>query len=82
MKLLNNILSLFEDKTTIVELDYLRELEEKAARLEKDNERMMMTFYSAKAAREIMDEIREILNAPPPVNITEVVKQLKEEQDA
>ena len=36
-----------------------------------------MTFYSARAARDIMDEIREIINCPPGNSITEAIKKLK-----
>jgi len=62
---------------TFIKADKLKQLEERLQELEKKNEYLMMTHYSSKAAREIMDEIREVINCPRGNNITDAIKKLK-----
>ena len=64
-------------KVKIVDAKYLSNLEDKVEKLQKDNDKMMMTFYSARAARQIMDELREILDCPVGYDIVEAAKRLK-----
>ncbi|MHA2280122.1 MAG: hypothetical protein ACXAC5_04500 [Promethearchaeota archaeon] len=67
-----------QGKLEVVDAKYLLKLEEEVKKLRKDNDKMMMTFYSASAARAIMDEMREILDCPVGHDIVEAVKKLKE----
>lgn len=64
----------------IIKVSDLNSLKSKIEKLEKDNERLMMTHYSAEAARTIHDEIRKIINCPSGNNIIEAIKKLKGEK--
>jgi hypothetical protein len=68
---------LLERKVRVVDANYLLKLEAKVKKLQEDNDKMMMTFYSARAARTIMDEIREILDCPVGHDIIDAVKKLR-----
>ena len=70
-----------QGKLEIVDANYLLKLKEKIKELQKDNDKMMMTFHSAKAARIIMDEMREILGCPVGYDIVAAVRKLKSNDD-
>lgn len=77
-KELNLLVELKQGKLEIIERSQLEKLNKDINRLQKDNDRMMMTFYSARACRTIMDEIREIIDCPVGYSITDAIKELKE----
>lgn len=59
----------------------IKKLEDKVIELEKENDRLMMTYYSGRAAHLIQDEIREIINCPRGESIIDAVKELKRKAD-
>lgn len=67
-----------QGKLEVVDANYLSELEDKVKSLQEDNDKMMMTFHSANAARVIMDEMREILDCSIGYDIMDAIKKLKE----
>lgn len=73
-----NILSQLQNgKIKVVDTEYLFKLENKIEVLQKENDKMMMTFYGARAANQIMNELREILECPVGYDIIEAAKKLK-----
>ncbi len=65
---------------TVIKTVELNSLRSKIEKLEKENERLMTTHYSAEAARKIHDEIRKIINCPVGNNIVDAVKELKDKK--
>jgi len=66
----------------LIKTSEIERLEQQLRELKEKNEYLMMTHYSARAAREIQDEIREIINCSKGNNIIDAIKQLKEKSDA
>ena len=66
----------------LVKVSKIEQLERQVRELKEKHEYLMMTHYSARAAREIQDEIREIINCSKGNNIIDAIKQLKEKSNA
>lgn len=62
----------------VYKTDYVNQLENRIKELESKIDKLMMTHYSATAARSIQDEIREIIDCPLGHSIIDAVKELAE----